>query len=300
MSIRSWLFVPGDSERKLAKADGAGADALIIDLEDSVADSNKAVARENIAAFLAARPAQARRSRIWVRINPLDRHALGDLAAIVAGAPDGIMLPKADGPADVIRLSHYLDALETREALAPGAIGVLPVATETAVAPFALGSYATTPLARLAGLTWGAEDLAAALGASTNREPSGEFAFIYRWVRSATLLAARAAGVPAIETLHGDFRDTQGLEATSRAAAREGFSGRIAIHPDQVTVINAAFAPSEQDVVFASRVVAAFAEQPGAGTIALDGKMLDLPHLKQARQMLLTHDAILSRGSTKP
>lgn len=286
MSARSWLFVPGDSERKLARGDGSGADALILDLEDAVGEHAKPAARVLVAGYLADRPPGARRMQLWVRINPLDSHALADLAAIVAARPDGVVLPKADGPACVARLSWYLDALEVREGCPPGSIAILPVATETARAPFALGAYAEAVLPRLRGLTWGAEDLATALGASTNRAASGEFAFTYQWVRSATLLAARAAGVQPIETLHTDFRDAAGLAATSRAAAQEGFTGRLAIHPDQVGPINAAFAPSAEDVAFAQRVVDAFAAQPEAGTLALDGRMLDIPHLKQARRVL--------------
>lgn len=291
MNIRSWLFIPGDSDRKLAKADGAGADALILDLEDAVAPAAKAVAREKVAAFLTERPRAQRRSQLWVRINPLDDAALEDLAAVTRGDPDGVMAPKVNGPDDVRRLSHCLDALEAREGLAPGSIRILPVATETPLAPFALGSYAGAGLERLAGLTWGAEDLSAAIGASTNLDETGGWGFTYRWVRSATLLAAHAAGVQAIDTLYADFRDADGLAKASRAAAREGFTGRIAIHPAQVEAINAAFAPSDVDVAFAERVVAAFDAAPGVGTVGLDGRMLDIPHLKQARQVLAARAA---------
>lgn len=288
MSPRSYLFIPGDSDKKLAKADGAGADALILDLEDAVAPANKAAARGKVAAFLAERPADKRTCALWVRINPLDTSAaLADLAAIVAGAPDGIMLPKANGPADVVKLGHYLDALEAGAGLAPGAIGILPVATETAIAPFRLGAYAEAPPPRLSGLTWGAEDLSAAIGASTNLDEDGRWALTFRMVRSMMLLAAHAAGVAAIETLYVDFRDDAGLAASCRAARAEGFSGRIAIHPAQVPVINAAFTPSEEEVAFARRVVQAFADAGDAGTVGLDGKMLDMPHLKQARQVLV-------------
>ncbi|MCG5236597.1 HpcH/HpaI aldolase/citrate lyase family protein [Xanthobacter oligotrophicus] len=288
MSPRSYLFIPGDSDKKLAKADGAGADALILDLEDAVAPANKAAARGKVAAFLAERPADKRTCALWVRINPLDTSAaLADLAAIVAGAPDGIMLPKANGPADVVKLGHYLDALEAGAGLPPGAIGILPVATETAIAPFRLGAYAEAPPPRLSGLTWGAEDLSAAIGASTNLGEDGRWALTFRMVRSMMLLAAHAAGVAAIETLYVDFRDDAGLAASCRAARAEGFSGRIAIHPAQVPVINAAFTPSEEEVAFARRVVQAFADAGGAGTVGMDGKMLDMPHLKQARQVLV-------------
>lgn len=287
MILRSMLFIPGDSEKKLGKADGAGADGLILDLEDSVAPQNKAAARDLVPAFMRERPRAARGSELWVRINPLDTpYALDDLAAVVAAAPDGIMLPKADGPADAARLSHYLDALEAQAGVERGAIGVLPVATETAVAPFRLGGYAGAGLSRLRGLTWGAEDLSAAIGASTNLGEDGQWTLTYRLARSLTLLAAHAAGVQAIETLHVDFRDEAGLRASSRAARAEGFTGRIAIHPAQVEPINESFSPSPAELDHAHRVIAAFDANPGAGTVGLDGKMIDIPHLKQARNTL--------------
>jgi len=285
--LRSFLFIPGDSEKKLAKADTTGADALILDLEDSVSAANKPLARELVPAFLHERPRAARASQLWVRINPLDTElALPDLAAIIAADPDGLMLPKANGPADVLRLSYYLDALEAAGGIAAGSVKILPVATETAIAPFTLGDYAKAGLTRLLGLTWGAEDLAAAIGASTNLAPSGAWAFTYMLARSLTLLAAHAAGVAAIDTLYVDFRDDAGLRAASRAARAEGFTGRIAIHPAQVAGINESFSPSPEEIDHAERVLAAFAAAPGAGTVGLDGKMLDIPHLKQAQHLL--------------
>ncbi|WP_439817564.1 HpcH/HpaI aldolase/citrate lyase family protein [Zavarzinia sp. CC-PAN008] len=284
--LRSMLFVPGDSDRKLAKGLGVGADALILDLEDSVAPERKPLAREAVTAALSGVD-RSKGPQMWVRINPLSTAlALPDLAAIVRARPDGIILPKAEGAADVARLGHMLDVLEAREGVAPGYVRILPVATETASAPFALGSFASQPLPRLLGLTWGAEDLATAVGAATNLAPEGGWALTFRVVRSLTLLAARAAGVQPIETLHADFRDTEGLRASSVAARREGFSGRLAIHPDQVAPINEAFMPNADDIAFAERVVAAFAANPGAGTVGLDGKMLDIPHLNQARNVL--------------
>lgn len=287
MALRSLLFIPGDSEKKLAKGDGAGADALILDIEDSVAPVNKPIARERIAAYLAERPRDKRASQLWVRINPLDSGlALADLATIVAADPDGVMLPKPDGPADLLRLSHYLDALEQQAGIAAGSIGVLPVASETAASAFRLGDYGAAGLARLTGITWGAEDLSAALGASTNRDETGEWAFTYRLVRSLTLLAAHAAGAQAIDTLYVDFRDEEGLRASCRAARAEGFTGRLAIHPAQVAAINECFLPSQAEIEHARRVIAAFDAAPGAGTIGLDGKMIDIPHLKQARAVL--------------
>ena len=286
--LRSLLFVPGDSAKKLGKVDGCGADAVILDLEDAVAPERKVEARALVAGFLAARPQDGRALQLWVRINTLNGDlALADLAAVVAAAPDGVMLPKAAGPADVARLSHYLDALEVQAGVAPGSIGVILVATETAAAPFALGAYAGAGLTRLVGLTWGAEDLSAALGASTNRAADGSgWAFTYRMVRAQMLLAAHAAGVAAIETLSADFTDADALLADSRAARAEGFTGRLAIHPAQVAPINAGFLPDDAEVAEARRVIAAFDAAPGQGTVGLDGRMLDRPHLLAARRTL--------------
>jgi citrate lyase subunit beta/citryl-CoA lyase len=283
--IRSFLFVPGDSEKKLGKIAGSPSDAVILDLEDAVSASRKPIARQLVAEFIAASPRTADGPQLWVRMNPLDTaHALADLAAVVASGPAGVMIPKIDGPADVLRVHHYLEALESAHGLAPGGIRVLPVATETARAPFRLGDFADASISRLYGLTWGAEDLSAALGASTNLDPSGEWAGTYRLVRSLALLGARAADVEAVETLYVDIRDDRGLAESSRQARAEGFSGRIAIHPGQVETINAAFTPTPGEVEFARRVVEAFSAD--VGTVALDGRMLDLPHLKQARRVL--------------
>ena len=285
--LRSLLFIPGDSRKKLDRGEAAGADALILDLEDSVAPANKMRARALVAAFLRERPRGQRGCGLWVRVNPLDTElALGDLAAVVAAGPDGVMLPKANGPEDVRRLSYFLDALEAQGGVAAGSVKILPVATETAVAPFRLGDYAAAGLARLAGLTWGAEDLSAAIGASTNLDGTGQWALTYRLVRSLTLLAAHAAGVQAVDTLYADYKDDAGLRAACRAARAEGFSGRLAIHPAQVAGINESFSPSAEEVAHARRVLAAFAAAPGAGAVGLDGKMLDIPHLKQARNVL--------------
>jgi citrate lyase subunit beta/citryl-CoA lyase len=286
-NIRSFLFIPGDSEKKLAKADGTGADALILDLEDAVSPENKPLARELVPAFLHERPKAKRTSEIWVRINPLDTgSALSDLSAVVAAMPDGLMLPKANGPEDVLRLSHYLDALERHAGIELHSIKILPVATETAISPFRLGDYAGAGLTRLLGITWGAEDLSAAIGASTNLDASGQWARTYQMVRSLTLLAAHAAGVQAVDTLYVDFRDEEGLRASSRASRAEGFTGRVAIHPAQVAAINESYLPSTEEIEHAHRVIAAFEAAPGAGTVGLDGKMIDIPHLKQARRVL--------------
>ena len=287
-ALRSLLFIPGDSDKKLAKVADCGADAVILDLEDAVAPANKLAAREKVADFLREFDRTAEVApELWVRINPLDSGlAESDLAAIIPARPDGVVQPKPDGPEDIAKVSSLLDHMELAHGVPPGSIGIIPVATETAIAPFRLGEYAAAGLTRLRGITWGAEDLAAALGATGNRGPDGEWLFTYRLVRSLTLMAAHAAGVPAIETLHADFRDEAGLLASSRQARAEGFSGRLAIHPAQVGSINEGFTPSAEEVAFARRVVAAFEAEPNAGTVGIDGKMFDIPHLKSARRTL--------------
>ena len=291
LPIRSFLFIPGDSEKKLGKVDGVGADAFILDLEDAVAVARKPVAREMVPAFIKGRPRAERKSQLWVRVNPLDTPwTLEDLAAIVPVAPDGIMLPKVNGPEDVAQVSHYLSALEAASGVEQGSIRILPVATETAVSPFRLGDYAAAGLTRLYGLTWGAEDLSSAIGASGNTDANGEWTHTYKMVRSLCLLGAHAAGGEAVDTLYVDFRDPDGLRASCKAARAEGFSGRVAIHPAQVDIINESFSPSADEVDFARRVVDLFAANPDSGTLGLDGKMLDIPHLKQAERTLAMHE----------
>lgn len=285
--LRSMLFIPGDSEKKLGKVDDCGADAVILDLEDAVAPENKPLARQLIPAFMKERPPGKRKLQLWVRVNPFDTGmTLDDLAAVVPAAPDGIMQPKTNDPECLRRMSHYLDALEAAHGIERGSIKILPVATETAIAPFHLRDFATAKLKRLMGLTWGAEDLSAAIGASTNLDASGEWSFTYKMVRSLTLLAAHASGVQAIDTLFVDFKDDEGLRASCRAARAEGFTGRIAIHPAQVPGINESFMPSADEIAHARRVLDAFAANPGAGTVGLDGKMIDIPHQKQAQRVL--------------
>lgn len=280
MKLRSLLFVPADSERKLARAGSVGADALVLDLEDAIAADAKPRARAMAVEYLAARPQPT-----WVRINPPDTPlALADLAAVMRARPDGIMLPKA-APSDVARLSYWLEAFEAAHGIAVPT-PIIPVATETPAATLALGHYATTALPRLAALTWGAEDLATALGATGNRDAAGMFRFPFQVVRAHCLIAAKAAGVRAIETLHADFRDLDGLAADTVRARTEGFDGRLAIHPDQVAVIHAAFAPTADEIAHAHRVIAAFAAAPGQGTVALDGRMLDRPHLVAAERLV--------------
>ncbi|MEA3132328.1 MAG: citrate lyase subunit beta / citryl-CoA lyase [Gammaproteobacteria bacterium] len=282
--FRSLLFVPGDSERKLAKAQDSAADALILDLEDSVAPSRTAIARGLVLDYLTANGDRSRR-QLWVRINPLSTSAaLLDLCAI-AGKPDGIILPKVDSAADVTKLSYMLDALEARDGLSAGQIDIIPVSTETPTALFTLGSYAGCTH-RLAGMTWGAEDIAAALGASTNRRPDGEYDEVYQLARSLCLAGAVAAGVQPIDTIWADFSDLAGLERDSRCGRQRGFTGKMAIHPGQVDTINDAFTPNEQELAWSRRVVETFESNPGLGTVGLDGKMLDMPHYKQAQRVL--------------
>ena len=276
--LRSLLFVPGDRPDRMEKALGLAADALILDLEDAVAPPNKPAARAAVAAFLQQRTAAA--TLCFVRINPLDSGlAEDDLAAILPARPDGIVLPKAEGAASLAALARQL----------AGDTLILPIATETPAAIFALGSYGgITP--RLAGLTWGAEDLPAAIGAATSREQDGSYTAPYQLARSLTLFGAHAAGVPAIETVYPDFRDLDGLAAYAARGRRDGFTGMMAIHPAQIAVINAAFTPSDAERAHAQAVVDLFAANPHAGALALDGKMVDAPHLKAARALLAQLD----------
>jgi citrate lyase subunit beta/citryl-CoA lyase len=280
---RSWLFVPGDSERKQAKAAGSAADVLILDLEDSVSSANLPAARARVAAFLRA---EDRTQRLWVRVNALaSPHILADLAAVVPARPDGIMLPKAESAADAVTLGHYLSALEVAAGLARGTIRVAVIATETPASLFTLGGYAAAG-PRLAALTWGAEDLAAEFGAASNRGDDGAYQFPFQMARALCLAGAVAAGVAPIDTVFTEFRDMAGVGREARAARRAGFSGKLAIHPDQVAAINAAFTPDDAEVAHAERIVDAFAADPALGAVGLDGKMVDMPHLKQARRVL--------------
>lgn len=292
MIPRSLLFVPADSEKKLAKGLSSEADALILDLEDSVSPDRKGLAREMARDFVEANRAGP---ALWLRINPLAQGGLDDLVAIVRARPAGLVIPKPDGPSDLVALSLMLDALEARDGVvAP--IPLLPIATETPKAVLSLPAYADVAVPRLAGITWGAEDLAAALGARSNRGPHGALDLTYRLARSSCLLAAKAAGVAAIDTVWTDFSDAEGFAADCAAGAREGFAGRMAIHPNQVAVINAAFTPSADEVAHAKMVVEAFAASPGAGVVNLGGRMFDVPHLKQARALLAQAEAFAARA----
>lgn len=285
MRTRSLLFVPGDSERKLAKALQTPADALILDLEDSVSGERAKLARDIVRGCLDDLPKASRKQQLWVRVNALTHpEAMADIVAIAGGQPDVILLPKTRSGDDVALLDHYLSALEIRDEVEQGSIRIVPVVTETPESVLAMHSYINCSK-RLYGMTWGAEDLSTAVQASTNRLPDGTWEHTYWMARSSCLLAARGAGVEPIDTLYGDYKDSAGLAEAARAARRAGFSGKVAIHPDQVDVINDAFSPSKEEVLYAQQVVSAFGTQ-GTGTIGLNGKMLDMPHLKQARLVL--------------
>jgi len=336
--IRSFLFVPGDSERKQTKALGSAADALIFDLEDSVAASKLPDARNMVAAALRSRPRPDAGKRsgpaFWVRVNSLGTGKLiEDLVAVIGGAPQGVVLPKVASAAEVVEISNYLSALEQREGVDVGTTQVLVIATETPQALLGLGGYvaafegatgaqqalrseqaklasgggsgtsgaqvlrhageptqapsATAVAARrLLGLTWGMEDLGAALGSSSKVDEQGALTFTFQLARSTCLLAAAALNVQAIDGVQADFRDSEGLKRESAAARRDGFTGKMAIHPDQVPIINSAFTPTTGEVEHAQRVVAAFAAAPDAGVTSLDGAMLDRPHLVQAQRIL--------------
>ena len=283
IKMRSWLFAPGDSEKKMAKAADSAADIALFDLEDAVTTDNKALARQLVHDCLASRPEG--RDRLWVRVNPLDGpHTLLDLAAIMPARPGGIMLPKVDGRQDVERLDHYLSALEVANGIGEGSTPLIVLVTETAKAMFHTGDYKGAP--RVVALTWGAEDLADSIGASNNRNDDGSYGFTYELARSMCLLGAAAAGVTAIETIQGDFRDLEGLKARAEKVRRDGYRGMLAIHPAQVHVINAAFTPTEEEIAQAIEVVDIFAKNSGVGAIGYRGGMLDRPHLSRAEHLL--------------
>lgn len=276
MRLRSLLFVPGDRPERFGKAMASGADAVILDLEDAVAPSAKGRARDAVAALLAgAGGDRTALCAIFVRINPLETADIADDLAAAAGA-DAIVLPKAEGAESVLRLDALLGQPDTL---------ILPIATETPKAVFQLGTYAGSSK-RLCGLTWGAEDLPAAIGAATSREPDGRFTPPYQIVRAMALFAAHAAGVAALDTVYPALDDADGLAAYAARAARDGFTGMLALHPAQIDAINSAFTPSAAAIEAARRIVEAFAHAPGAGALQVDGRMVDAPHLKQAQRML--------------
>lgn len=294
MAVRSWLFVPGDSEKKLSKAAATGADVIILDLEDSVAHANKGQARDLAASWLGAHRAQVtggKRQGRWVRINALDsRMWRDDLLAVLPGAPDGIMLPKSMGPESVVQLAAELYELEGRSGVPAGSTKILPLVSETAAAAVSIANYLPASLPRLAGLTWGAEDLSAAIGATRKRDKLGEWTDAFRYARIQTLLTAHAKGVFALDTLHADFADDKGLKRAAEAARADGFAGMLAIHPAQVPIINAAFTPSDEELAEARAIVAAFQSSPEAGALQIDRRMIDRPHLKLAQRVLGIED----------
>lgn len=279
---RSFLFVPADSDRKLSRAAESGADALILDLEDSVLPGSRPAARDNVREFLA----DEFDGQVWVRINPLDtRDALDDLRAAVPAGPHGIVLPKPEGAKDANQLAKLLEVLEEEGDLAVGGTRILPVATERPAALFRLHEYAEAT-ARLAGLAWGAEDLSAAVGASANKDAAGRWLPPYEMARSLCLMAASAAAVPAIDTVYTDFKDTSGLQNYAANARRDGFGGMLAIHPDQVGIINKAFLPTDEEIERARRIDRLFRDNPESGALAMDGEMIDRPHWVQAQRIL--------------
>lgn len=289
-SIRSWLFVPGDSEAKLAKVAAAGADAVIIDLEDAVAPDYKPVARKLACEWLAAhrvKVVEGRPHSHWVRINSLGSPWWrDDLATVMRAAPHGIVLPKATGPEQVQLLGAEIYELEDRLGIPTNSTRIMPLVSETPAAALTVAAYAGSTIPRLAALSWGAEDLSVAIRATRKRDENGEWTDAFRMVRATMLLAAHAAGVQAIDTLHGDFKDLDALDRLARAARADGFSGMLAIHPSQVPVINAAFTASDEELRDARAIVEAFATNPRSGALQLDGKLIERPHLDQARRLL--------------
>lgn len=283
--MRSLLFVPGDSERKLAKGLDAGADILILDLEDSVSAENKSAARKTAADFIAAHRKTAQ-SKFYVRVNDLSTGLTDDdLAGVVGAKPDGIMLPKANSSADVSHVSAMLRVHEAIHGLDDGGIRIVPIVSETAQAVLAAHSY-THADPRLAGLTWGAEDLSAAIGARAARDASGRYTDVFRMARTLTILAASSVGVAAIDTVFTNFRDESALQLECEEAERDGFTGKLAIHPAQVPIINAVFTPSPEAIARSTLIVKTFADAGNPGVIGIDGKMYDRPHLRLAERLL--------------
>jgi citrate lyase subunit beta/citryl-CoA lyase len=283
LTMRSLLFVPGDSERKLERGSSAQADVLIVDLEDSVSLENKASARRIAADFIAH---QRPKSLVYVRVNDLSTGLTGDdIKAVVAPRPDGIMLPKSNAGSDVQHLSLMLRVHEAENGLPDGGIRIIPIITETASALFAGATYAGCS-DRLAGLTWGAEDLSASVGASAARDAEGRYADVFRLARAVTIIASAAAEVAAIDTVFVNFRDARALREECLEAERDGFTAKMAIHPDQVPVINLAFTPSAEAVEHAKTVIEAFAAAGNPGVVGLGGQMYDRPHLRRAERLL--------------
>lgn len=283
--IRSTLFVPADSDKKLAKAAGTGADALVLDLEDAVLPARKPLAREMMQDYLGG---LADRSHIWVRVNDLaSGELLKDLARVVPARPAGILLPKIKGPEDLAVVGHYLDALEVEHELPPGHIRITAIVTETPSAMLRMGELVKQSHPRISHVAWGGEDLSAAMGAGDPRTPEGAWRPMYEYARNQCLLLAHALGAEALDTVYVNFKDPEGLRRACLASRYDGYTGRIAIHPDQVAIINEAFTPTEAERVLARRIIEAFSS--GAGAVSIDGKMYDIPHLKAARRVLASY-----------
>ncbi len=294
--MRSMLFVPGDRPERFAKAVASGADAVIFDLEDSVVPDRRKQARHSIAEFIASANTAV---GLWVRINPVDtRDALVDLVAVFEARPQGIVLPKATRGDDLWRVDHWLEALEVRAGREKNETQLLPLITENARAVLNAASFVKVP-ARVPGFTWGAEDLAADLGALANRDERGEFEPPFELARSYCLLAAAAAGVLAIDTIDPEIRDTEAVQRRAGDSRRQGFTGKLAIHPAQIAPIHSAFTPSEQEVRRARAVLQAFEASPGAGAVALEGRMLDKPHLRQAQRVLAVAGSLSEQNGEK-
>jgi citrate lyase subunit beta/citryl-CoA lyase len=294
--MRSLLFVPADSPRKLARAAASDADALIVDLEDSVAADAKEAARTAAADFVAGAAGRTGRQSLIVRVNALSSGlAEADLAAVMGARPDGIMLPKCTGAGDAARCAAAIAGHERAEGIAEGATKLIVIATETAGSLFAMGDYAAVG-ARLSGLTWGAEDLGADLGAAAARGEDGRYTGPFALARTLALVAARAAGAEPIDGVYTDFRDLDGLAREAREAARDGFTAKLAIHPDQIGPINAAFTPAPDEVARARAVLAAFAAAGGSGVVAIDGVMYDRPHELRARRLIARAERASARG----
>lgn len=282
IKMRSWLFAPGDSEKKMAKAIASDADIALLDLEDSVVPERKAEARKMVADAIASAPDKR---RIWVRVNPLSGDwTKGDLEAVIAAGPGGVFLPKAQGGHDVATLDTMITPLEQAAGIEAGSVKVAALVTETAAAMFTTGTYDGAP--RLAAMSWGAEDLSSELGASEQRGADGEYTHVFEMARSLCLLGAIKAGVMPIETVQPEFRDLEALETRARGVRAQGFRGMLAIHPAQIAPINAAFTPSEDELAHARAIVQAFADNPTAGALQLDGNMIDRPHLALAQRLL--------------
>lgn len=280
--MRSILFVPADSEKKIAKATGSAADALVLDLEDAVLPDRKPQAREMMQQYLGS---LTDRSRLWVRVNDLSSgEILRDLAKTVPARPAGILLPKIKGPEDVAIVGHYLDALEAEHGLPQGQIRIMGIVTETPSAMLRMGELVQQAHPRISHVAWGGEDLSAAMGAGDPRTPEGAWRPMYEYARNQCLLLGHALGVEVMDTVYVNFKDPEGLKKSCLQSRYDGFTGRIAIHPDQVAAINEAFTPTEAERVMAQRIVDAF--KAGAGAVSIDGKMYDIPHLKSARRLL--------------